>query len=310
MTQAKTNAELQRRFERYERTQLPQLTASTIRSINDQSRLQVLDILTEYATKDNVISKARINTLLRELEAVEKDVRAKAEAQLRSTFRTTAQQASYNANQSVLSTSATALAPLIGVPVAALVAQAGKPLVDVIGETALAFGKTFATIVKNVLEYIFRRRDPNDKKTLLDRIWQYAGVLRDKLASVIRNEALKGKTVDEIMRKVKDVYKGEEWKLRRLVQTEALTTYRAAVAEAAKRSKTVKALKIVDHPNGHANHDDHECYIYARANEHGLGRGIYPVTETKILLPHPQCTATLHFVLADELERNGGDANA
>lgn len=303
--QTQLNEELQRRFERFERKELPQLTRKAIAQVNDSSRLQLLDVLTEYAKKDNVISKARINALLRELQAVESEIRTQAERVLRKSIRTTAEQAAYNANQSTLQAVGVALAPLLGVGAEVIAAQIGKKLTEVIGGKALVFGVTFATIVKAAVDYAFNRVG-DDGKTLLDRIWYYAGSLRDKLASVIRNEALKGRTIDEIMRKAKRVYKDDEWKLRRLVQNEAMTVYRKTVADGAQRSKAVKALKIVDHPDDHANHRDHECYIYARADQYGMGRGIYPTTETKILMPHIQCTSTLHYVLADELTEGGG----
>lgn len=296
--ESKLNDALQRRFESFERTQLPKLIRTTISQANDSSRLRVLDVLTEYAKKDNTISKARINALLRELQSVESELRTQVERALRQAIRTTAEQAAYNANQSILGALGVALAPLVGVSTAAVVAQQGAKLADIIGGTAVAFGVTFATIVKSAVDYVFKRIG-EDSKTLTDRVWYYAGSLRDKLASVIRNEALKGRTVDDIMRQVKTVYSGEEWKLRRLVQNEAMTTYRKAVADGAQRSAVVAGLKIVDHPDGHAHHETHECYVYARADEYGMGRGVYPTTETKLLMPHIQCTSTLHYVLAE-----------
>ncbi|MDT9121449.1 hypothetical protein RSW84_28795, partial [Escherichia coli] len=65
----------------------------------------------------------------------------------------------------------------------------------------------------------------------------------------------------------------------------------------------VVGLKITDHP-GHKNHTRHKCYELAHQNKYGLGMGVYPVDNTEVLSPHPQCTSTLTYVLKSEVARS------
>ncbi|WP_181349393.1 hypothetical protein [Thalassobacillus sp. CUG 92003] len=144
----------------------------------------------------------------------------------------------------------------------------------------------------------------NDGKTLNDRIWQFAGDLRSSIANTVRRGALQGRQVTDIQREVKKTYDNERWKIDRLIETETMTGYREATALGAENSDVVKGVRIVDHPDGHSHHQTHECYKYARADEHGMGKGVYPPGTQKILQPHPNCRATLHYVLTEEATEN------
>lgn len=295
MTQAAVNEKLSELFERFEQNQLPKLYRQFAKSI-DNTRLQVNDMLTDYAKSDGTIPRNRINSLVRELEVIENEIRRVADNEMRRLVGSAAEQAVSDANTAlIVGIGVAILASFLGVSASALAVQANARTI----ETALALG--------GLLVSTFRRRTisgvledaAEDGLTFEERIWRVGGDLRDELAKEIRREAIAGQSINEIMKSVRKVYRDEEWKLKRLVETEARTGYRTAVALGAQKSKAVKGLRIIDHPDGHPRHRTHKCYIYARRNEYGMGRGVYPVTETKILRPHPQCRATLHFVLRD-----------
>lgn len=297
MTQEAVNEKLDELAERFGRTQLPRLHRQFAKSI-DNTRLQVNDMLSDYAKNDGTIPRNRINSLIRELETVEKEVRSAANDAMRQVVGASAVQAITDANTAlIIGIGASALAALLGVAASELTAQANARTI----EAALALGGLLvSTFRRRAVSGVLDELAPDDL-TFEDRIWRLGGDLRDELAKEIRREAIAGRPINEIMRAVRRVYQDEEWKIRRLVETEALTGYRTAVAQGAQRSKVVRGLRIIDHPDGHPRHRTHECYIYARRDEYGMGRGVYPVTEKKILRPHPQCRSTLHFVLRDEV---------
>lgn len=291
------NEELDRYFLQFERSQLPKLRRQFAEAV-DSTRLQVNDLLTKHAKNDGTISKARINSLVRELEGVEKSTRKKGEQAMRDIANTTAATAAIGANAAlIIGIEATILAAIVGVSMASLAAQAGKALAE---GMALALGVTFATIKRRTVDYIMNGEIGG--MTFVERWWAFSGGLRSDLAKAIRRDALQGRTVQQIMRDVNRVYRDQQWKLDRLVETEALSAYREATALAAQKSKVVKGLRIVDYP-GHPHHKTHECYIYAH-DDIGIGTGVYPVTETKIIRPHVQCRSSLHFVLT---EKAGGN---
>ena len=61
-----------------------------------------------------------------------------------------------------------------------------------------------------------------------DRVWRLAGDERDKIASVLRTDILRGESVGTMIRNVRRVHDNDTWKIERLVVTEGNTAYRAA----------------------------------------------------------------------------------
>lgn len=308
MTQAQANEVMAKKADQFIRTQYPRITNEALRKIMD-SRFLVYELLEKYAKNDDTISKARLNSLVRELESIENETRRIAEQAITQAVTTGASYGAYAVNTAlIVGIGAATLAGLLGGPITAaqLTAQASAAFTEF---ALLAIGGiTFETIRRATKSYVFNNVG-NDGKTLSDRVWQYAGDLRGKVAEAIRKGVLKGRKRTQIQEDVGKVYEAEKWKPVRLVSTEVLTAYRRSIAEVAKRSPQVSGLKIVDHPDGHGHHETHECYIYAREKTQ-LGVGVFPVTETKILQPHPQCESTLELVLTTEIETGGADDNA
>lgn len=236
----------------------------------DRIRLEITDLLTDYAESDGTIKKQRLNSLLRELERVEKLVRQTGLASLETiatqtaTFATTAISGAFT---------------------------------TVLGAAAIS-GPAFDRINKQTLKYVTKRFG-DDGLVLSDRVWNLAGDQRAELSKVLRSGVLRGESVNQLVAQVRKVYDNETWKIRRLVITEGNTANRAATAYNAAESSVVKGVKIHDHP-GHANHTQHTCYTLAREDRYGWGAGVFKPTDSEIYSPHPNCTSYLTYVLNDE----------
>lgn len=232
-------------------------------------RLEIADLLAEYATSDGTIKRQRLNTLLRDLERIEKLVR----------------QTGLAAMETIATQTATAATTAIG-----------GALVDVVGAAAIS-GPVFDRINSHTLKYVTKRFG-EDGLVLSDRIWTLAGDQRAELSKVIRSGILRGESVSKMTANVRKVYDNETWKIRRLVITEGNTANRAATAYNAAESDVVKGLKINDRP-GHNNHTKHRCYELAQVDKYGWGDGVYKPTDSEIFSPHPNCTSYLTYVLKD-----------
>jgi hypothetical protein len=237
----------------------------------DRTRLELIDMLTAAAKKDNTISRARLNSLLRDLDEIEAAVRKNG----------------LDAVESAIKESA------------AFGTQAGEAaLVGAIGEGA-ALGVAFNRMNAEVFRYV-TARFADDGLTLSDRVWQLAGDQRDKLNNVIRSGIIRGESVNTMVAAVRKVYDNETWKIRRLVVTEGNTAYRVGVTYRAQRSDVVRGLKV---HRGKADRPEHKCTVLSKEDSYGLGTGVFKPTDTEIYSIHPNCTGFLTYVLVDEEER-------
>ncbi|SET69131.1 hypothetical protein SAMN05216389_1217 [Oceanobacillus limi] len=268
--QERINTQLATAFERYQ-TENERLQRFAISEI-DRSRLELIDLLNEYAKKDNTISRARVNSLLRDLDEVERIIRNNGITALNKVIEDSA--------ESAVTASATALGAIVAV--------------DAISPRR---------INRNVLRYVTNRYS-DDGLVLSDRIWRLAGEQRDELNKTLRSGILQGRSVNQMTVDIRKVYDNETWKIRRLVTTEGNTAHRVATAYSASDSDVVKAVQIIDHP-GHRRHEHHECYRLSRQNPYGWGAGMYRPEDTYIYAPHPQCRASFRYILKDEYL--GGD---
>jgi len=231
-------------------------------------RLEIVDLLAEYADSEGKIAKRRLNSLLRDLESIEKAVRETGMAAL----------------EAIISeTSATTTAAVSGA------------LTETVGATAIA-GVAFDRIDERAIRYVINRFG-DDGLILSDRIWNLAGDQRDALNKVIRTGIIRGDSVNQMVAAVRQVYDNETWKIRRLVVTEGATAQRVSEAYFAQESPVVKALKL---HRGRANVATHRCTILSKEDRYGWGSGVFKPTDSEIFNPHVNCTSFYTYVLKDE----------
>lgn len=234
----------------------------------DRVRLEITDMLTEYADSEGLIKKQRLNSLLRELEAIEKSVRKHG---------------------------MDALESVVGETSALVAAESSAALTATVGASAVS-GVTLDVIDRNVMRYVVNRFG-DDGLVLSDRVWNFAGDQRAELSKVLRSGIIRGESVNQLVASVRKVYANETWKIRRLVVTEGATAQRVSEAYFAQQSPAVKALRI---HRGRANKPEHNCTKLELADKHGMGRGIYLPTDSEIFAPHVNCTSWLSYVLHDK----------
>jgi adenine-specific DNA methylase len=253
--------------------QYDRLNARQVRFVVEEiarTRLQVVDTLNRYAGSDNTIPKARLASIQRQLDAIEQAIRRYGTTSMRTVI----------AEAAAASTSA-----------------ANGAITNTLGASV---GLVLGGINENVVQYV-ATRFADDGLQLSDRVWQLAGDTRDELNRTLRSDIIRGESVNQMIANVRKVYANETWKIKRLVVTEGNTAYRVGSAYYAQQSDVVKALQIHDNGDRHPRHKTHECFEYARADEFGMGAGIYPPTEEKIFSPHPQCSSYLTYVLDEDL---------
>lgn len=231
-------------------------------------RTELLDTMEDYASKDNTISKSRINTLLNELDAIL--------IELEDEFTDS-----------------------IETEVDRVVTKYVREIIAALG-TAVVFSRGMESIGKDVREYIYNRKI--DGVSIDDRIKALAGTIRDEMQRVIRNGILLGKTVHTIIRNTKETMDKSVWRIKTVYMTEILTSFRAAIAVIGGAADIVKGIKIVDRRGRHPYHDKHQCYLYAEQDRYGMGKGVFLPRDTYIFNPHPQCTAYFHYVLHEKGE--------
>jgi hypothetical protein len=235
----------------------------------DRIRLEIADLLAEYAGSDGTIKRQRLNSLLRELERIEKLVREAG---------------------------VTAIGTVASETAAFTTTAISGALASTLGTAAIA-GPVFDRINKHTFNYVVKRFG-EDGLVMSDRVWNLAGDQRAEISKVLRSGILRGESVSKMTAAVRQVYDTETWKIRRLVITEGNTANRAATAYNAAESDVVKGLKINDRP-GHNNHAKHRCYELAQIDKYGWGDGIYKPSDSEIFSPHPNCTSYLTYVLKD-----------
>lgn len=246
-----------------------------------KTRLQVVELIEEYANKDDTISRTRVNTLLRDLEAVEREIRSVTESALIGAMEDSADIAfrdAFTAFQKALGLSAEFVAT-------AKVAQ------SVVLPTLT--DKTPSP--RNIAEYLTHRTGP-DGLTLSDRVWQFAGDQRAEMGNVLRRGIIRGDTTAKMVREIKGVYETESWKARRLAITESNTAYRTAIGYTAEKSKFVSALRLIP-----GRKHSEKCVSVSQQDRHGLGVGIFLPSDSDIYNIHPHCTAYTQYILSEEV---------
>lgn len=246
----------------------------------DRTRLQIIELITEYA-KNDTIAKGRLNPLLRDIEQVERAIRDIGLSSLIDVQAESIGVAFDNTSTALQST---------------LALSSEFVLLGRIAESTVLSGFDRKPTAKNIATYLAERTGPDGLK-LSDRVWTVAGDQRDAINRVLRNGIIRGDTTSRMIRDVKAAYDNETWKVRRLVLTESNNAYRTALGYVAERNKFVKAIRI---HRGLADRPEHRCSALENADKHGLGAGVYLPSDTEIYGPHPNCTSYLSYVLIDE----------
>ena len=291
------NEGLEELFEQIERS-LPRRNAQ-VRKAVDRARLSISDILAKYTDSNGTIPRSKVNAVLRDLAAVEGEIHRNLRNEMAVVVEDVGEETVTELSELILA----------AIGVAALIKVAGLPKDFAnlsVGAAESVFGaltgKTIREFVEAMVSSTFNRRG-SDQKRLNDRLRRIARVLRKEIEVTLRESIRNGEGTTEILRKVERKFSDLDWQIDTLVETESLYTMRQSVARFAEESGIVAALKIVDFPHGDIReHMRHKCYIYANSDEHGLGKGVYPIGTRKIRNPHPRCRSVLLFVLKDEFK--------
>lgn len=233
---------------------------------------ELSQVLTAHADKDGRISRRRLNTLIKEFDHVLAKARTDLFGEITDIVKETADRS---------------------------VNELNRIFYREVGENLIAselHNKVIDAVVKEQIE-----RDAGDRLNLSDRVWILTNELHAELTKVVTAGVLKNQALSELMKAVREVHDNEAWKIRRLVITESNTTHRLATGTAAAESKVVEAIKLNDKHRPHRNHATHRCYTLARADDYGLGAGVYPKEKYDLIaMPHPQCSAYISYVLNDK----------
>lgn len=237
-----------------------------IRKIKRVARSQlaeVQDLISSYADKDGKIDRRRMNKLLRELDAVERDIRDEVMESLEDFADETSE-------------------------------RSAKKIAGLLGITASS--AYLSRIRKQVRRDVINSKG-EDGLRLRDRVWSVSGNIRDELTKTIRQSVRRGEPVTDIIGKAKDAYDGELWKMDRIVRTEGLTAFRSAVLESARRKDGKPGwVRFHEGTCGRPDHYTHNCYELEREDRHGMGKGVFKTSDKDILRPHPNCTSWITFL--------------
>lgn len=298
MSQRQLNRELTNLYEALEET-LPRNNNRVIR-VADRSRLTVSDILSKYANADGKIPKGKMSAVIKEVESVEGEIYRDIRVELQAVLQGYADSTAVGIAEAILLT--LGVASLIEfTKLSGSIATEGVDLASTMFNVLT--GSTYKGFADSTRESAFNRKGTEDDKRLNDRLKGISKALRDEITDTLRKSIRNGEVTTEITRKVGRKFKDLSWRLKTIVETEALFVMRHGISKFAELSGVAKGLKIVDYPHGDPKaHRRHECYIYNNRDEHGLGEGVYPVGTKKIKNPHPRCRSTLHIILKDSLK--------
>lgn len=295
--ETRINDTIDEMMEAYENT-LARKSNEAMRAFS-HSRLLISDILAKHTDSLGKIPKEKATQVLRELAQIEGEAYRDLRVYVQST-------AYVDAEKSVI-TFLEILIAAIGVVVLAEIISIPKDVVDAgISPAILLFylaEMSVTDLASSLVTSMFSRKG-DDGLNLYDRLRNISAALRVEVVNHARDGIRKGVPTSEIMRNIEHKVNDFKWRIKTIIQTELMYAQRnltAKFGEFGEKFGMVAGLRITDHPHGSpTEHARHKCYVYARADEHGLGRGVYPVKTRKIRNPHPQCRSTLHFVMVDK----------
>lgn len=242
-------------------------------------RSGVYDILAEYSKNDDRVSKSRLNSLLRELDAIEDEI-----------YYVLMREVEDSVTETIILAEKRSSNALIGLLGAAAVygAVSSRPKKD--------------DVVRVNLKYVMNRKAVGDN-TLPDILRSVSGVIREEIQAGIRYGVQRGESVTAISRRVLGAFQKTSWQIKRIIKTELPIAFRKTISWLGGKIGIIKAVKIIDHRGRHKYHETHECYRLAEQNMYGWGKGMYRPEDSFIFDPHPQCTAYYRYVLRNNWEK-------
>jgi hypothetical protein len=292
MGQKQFNAQLDELLHNLENT-LPRKYGQLTRAA-DRARLLVEDILAKYADVNGKIPRNKQGAVIRDLQRVEGQIYRDVQAELQMMFNSTAEATAMGLSLAVSGAiDTTTLLAVTGI---------AKAYADTVAFVFSALlGKGTEEFIRDIAKTPFNRKD-DDGLRLNDRLRDISRTIIRQVSSTLRKSIRNGEVTSNMNRKVARDFNSLAWRLKTIVETEVLYVMRNGIATFAELSGIAKGLRIVDYPHGKpGEHERHKCYEYSHADEHGMGRGVYPVGTRKIRHPHPRCRSTLHLVLHDKL---------
>lgn len=228
----------------------------------------ILDLLDRYASKDGTINRQKLSSLFDRLDTL-----------------------TYQQGEQLFENTGNGMSTTAKITVAFLVMNIGRikkrAVLDIQKEVALA--KWIGDI------------------NLRDRTVLLAGQYSDDIRNIIRRGAYFETPIADIRKQVQEYYKGEDWKLDRIVESELYNTHRLQFGKTAEENG-IEYVQFNEYFPASKNRENHECYTYAREDNYGLGEGIFKVTDDKIYSPHPRCTGYLtipDFILRGDVDVDG-----
>src|SRR5690625_98363 len=242
-------------------------TRSDIISDHDDLTYETLELLERMTTKDGTINRQKLSSLFDRLDALSSQHGKRI----------------YDKTEDGMSTSARITAAFLLLNVGLITRKAA---LNVREEVALQ-------------KWI-------DGINLRDRTSILAGQFSDDIRTIIRRGTYYETPVEQIRRQVREFYKGEEWKLDRIIESEIYNTHRIQFGKTAEENG-IEYIQFNEYFPESKNRENHECYTYAREDNYGLGAGIFKVTDDKIYYPHPRCTG--YLTIPDFILRGESDVN-
>lgn len=266
-----------------------------------QSRLDIVDILAKHTDATGRIPKSNVNQVISEIARYEGVMYRDLRNYLQSTAYRDSEELSLSLiNVLIAVIGVVALAELLGIPKNVIDAGLDASLI-----LAYLSGMSVTALATSLVTSMFNRKG-DDGKNLYDRLRGISTAFRLEIEREIREGIRKGSQTSDIIQKIQRKIDEFKWRIDTIIETEFMYIQRSSVgkiAEFGEKFGFITGLRIVDYPHGtYAEHARHKCFIYARQDEHGLGRGVYPVSTRKIRNPHPRCRSTLHFVMAKRFQ--------
>lgn len=262
-----------------------------------KASLEVLKArINELANGKGVLSASSKSVLESEISALESTLYRRYSESLRLQLEISSQQALVSNTEALLAAvGPTVLATSVGLATSSSLSSLAETGALTTVLLTLVFGDGILNVAKGIAESIMGRTSDGGINTRR-RLRIFAREVSLEIQKRFRTTT----SARDLLRDIDVILQETDWRVARLVETESMNAYRTSVAKLSEMFDVISHVKIIDFAEGHeATHPGHKCYEYARSNEYGLGKGIYPTTVTKIRKPHPQCRAILVPVIAE-----------
>lgn len=157
------------------------------------------------------------------------------------------------------------------------------------------------SFVDSIVNSVMNTRQ-EDGLDLIDRFRRNASVIRQALETALIYGILSRKDIKDIMRDVEDEFDKLKWTIKRVVISETYNGFRMAVFRTLRSLGSDYVIEFTEGSCARPDHHTHDCYSLAREDRHGLGDGIFTSADADIVYPHPSCTSKLSIRRKDDLD--------